>query len=93
MSVTPAEGPWQGDAIPRGTKPQTFALIEIDIGTCYFFVPLNRLLHSQYVQMAGHKDSDIIGVRRDLHPNTTSKEDHTQGRISFLIPKPTEQGL
>ena len=88
-SVTPAEGPWQGDATHPSTQSQTFALIKIDLGTCYFFVPPNRLLHCQYIKSAGHKDSDIIDVYRDLRANTASKGESTQG----WIPKPTEQGL
>ena len=43
--------------------------------------------------MAGHKGSDIIGVRRDLRANTASKGDSMQDRISLFIPKPTEQEL
>ena len=86
-----------GRALARGHptrhQPHSFALINVHLGACYFFVPLNRLLHSQYVQSAGHKDSDIIGVCRDLHPNTTGKGDSTQVEISLLISKPTEQGL
>ena len=58
-------------------QPQTFALIKIDLGTCYFFVPLNCLLRSQYVQSAGHKDSDIISVYRDLCSNPAGKRDPT----------------
>ena len=81
-SVSPAEGFWQGNATLPGTQPQTFALIKIDLGTCYFFVPLNHLLHCLYVRSAGHKDSDIIGVRRDLHSDIANKKDSAQGQIS-----------
>ena len=65
-SVTPAERPWQGHATPPGTLLQTFAFIKVDLGPCYLFVPRNRLLHCLYVQMAGHKNSDIISERRYL---------------------------
>ena len=92
-SVTPAEGPKQRNATPPCIQSQTFALIKIDLGTCYFFVSQNRLLHRQYVQSARNKDSDIIGVRRDLRPNPSGKGDSIRSRISLLIPKPMEQGL
>ena len=91
-SVTPAEGSWQGNATPPGTHPQTFALIKIDFGTSYF-VPLNRLLRRLYVRSAEHKDSYIIGVRRDLRSDTVSKKGSAQGQICRSIPKRTEQGL
>ena len=51
---------------------------------------------SSYLSTAlttGHKDSDIIGVHRDLRPNTAGKGSSTQSRIKPLIPKPTEQSL
>ena len=48
-SVTPAERSWQGNATPPGTQPQTFTLIKVDLGSCYLFLPNNRLLHSLYV--------------------------------------------
>ena len=91
-SVTPAEGSWQENATPPGTQPQIFALNNIDSGTCYFFVPLNRLLHRLYVRSAGRKDSNNIGVHRD-RSDTASKKDSTQGHICRPIPKPKEQGL
>ena len=86
-SVTPAEGSWQRNATPPGTQLQTFALIKIYFGTCYFFVPLNRLLHRLFIRSARHKDSDIIGVRIDLRSDTAGKKDLAQDRICRPIPK------
>ena len=51
---------------------QTFTLIKIVLGNCYFFLLLNHF-HWLYVQLAGHKDSDIIGVRRNLYSNMAGK--------------------
>ena len=86
-SVTPT-----AKALTEG-RSQLQTLTKIDLGACYFFVPLNRLLHRQYVQSAGHKDSDIIGIRRDLRSNTAGKGDSIQSQISLFIPKPIEQRL
>ena len=85
-SVAPAEWYKQENATPPGIQPQTFAIIKVDLGSCYLFVPPDRLLHSFYVKTAGHKD-----VCRDLRP--ASKEDSTQGRIFSLIPKLAKLGL
>ncbi len=49
-----------------GIQPQTFALVQVDIGTCYLFVSLDHHLHRYYVQTAGHEDSDVIGERGNL---------------------------
>ena len=43
-----------------------------------------------FVWSVGNKDSDIIGVRRELRSDTTNKKDSTQGRIYRPIPKPAE---
>ena len=67
-------------------------LSKIDLGSCYLFVPCNRLL-SLYVQAAKHKDSDIIGVCGYLCCKRASKRDTAQGRTCLLIPKPTERRL
>ena len=90
-SVTPAEASSQGNATPPGTQPQTFALIKIDFGTCYFFVSPDRLLDCLYVWSARHKDCDIIRVRKNLRYDTASKKESTLGWICCLIPKPTVQ--
>ena len=65
-TVTPAEGPWQGNATPPGTQPQAFGLVKLDFGTGYLFLSRDHLLHSHYVLTPGHKDRDIIGERRSL---------------------------
>ena len=92
-SITPAEAAWQRNTTSPSTQPQTFALIKIDLGTCYFFIPLNRLLHSLYIWSVGYKNGHIIGIRRNLCPKTAGKGDSTQGWICRPIPEPTEQGL
>ena len=70
ISITPVKGPLQGDATRLGTQLQTFTLIKIDLSTCNFFVPLNLLLHSQYVRLARHKGRDTISIHRGLRPNS-----------------------
>ena len=90
--ITPAGRLWKGNATPPGTQQQqTFALNKIDLG--YLFVPRNRFLHSVYVQMSGHKYSDMIGKLEDLRYKRASRSDTAQGQICFLIPKPTEQDI
>ena len=92
-TVTPVEGHWQGDAPPLDTQPQAFALVKVDLGTCYLFVSLDRLLHCHYVQMGEHEDSDIIGERWNLCSDTADWHDSTLGRTGPLIPEPSEQEL
>ena len=65
---------------------QTFALVEIELGSCHSFVPRNHLLYTLHVQIAGHK-------HRDPCPTPTGKRNSEQGRICPLISKPMEQGL
>ena len=71
---------------------QTFAFVKIDLGSCNPLVLANRLLHSYYVQAAGHKDCDIISERGNPCRKRASKRDTAQGRICLPIPKPTKQG-
>ena len=73
------------------TKPQTFAFVKIDLGSCYSFILDNRLLHSLYVQVAGHKDGDIIGVCRNPCYKRASKRDTMQVQICPLLPKPSKE--
>ena len=47
-SVVPAEGSWQGYAIPLGIQSRTVAFIKIYFGTCNIFLTLNRLLYQLY---------------------------------------------
>ena len=77
--TTPWECRWvcHRNATPPSTQSKTFTLIKIDLGTYYFFIPLNHLLHSFYVQSVGHKDSDVISIHRDLYPETACKGDST----------------
>ena len=88
-SVTLAKRPWQGNATPPSTYPQTFALIKIDLGPCCLLIPCNRHLHSLYVQTVRYKDSDIISVGGYL----CRKRNAAQSRTCLPISKPTEQGL
>ena len=85
-SVTPPEGSWK-ENITLGTQPLT-SLIKVDLGSRYFFVFCNHFLHSFYVQTAGHNDSDIISVSRDLRCIKASKRDTAKGQICPLISKP-----
>ena len=85
-------GPGRGHPLPN-TQSQTFALLKVDFGTCHLLVPLGRLLLCHYVQMAGHENSDIIGVRGDFSLDAASQRNSTQGRTYTLIPKPAEQEL
>ena len=53
---------WHGNATLPGTQPQIFALIKIDLGICYFFIPLNCHLH--------HQGKDIKKRRQVASPTT-----------------------
>ena len=66
------KGHGRGNASPPGTQPQTFALVKVDLGTCYLFVTRDRLLHRQYVPTPGHKDRDIIGERGNLRSDAAA---------------------
>ena len=46
---------------PTFCRSQTFAFVQIDLGSCYPLVLANRHFHSLYIQVAGYKYCDIIG--------------------------------
>ena len=77
-----AEESWLESTTTPGTQPQTFALIKIDLGTCYFFIPLNRILHSLYVHSVGHKDGYIIIVRGHREDETGGNPDRPTTRLN-----------
>ena len=89
-SDTPIGGSWSPLQTPN-RRPSLFS--KLILAPAISFVPYDRSLHSLFVQTAGHEDSDIISVRRDLCGKTASKKSSAQSRICLLIPKPTEKGL
>ena len=75
---------FQGKSPGRVTSPSCHSTTDLrfyqsDFGSLRSFCTSQpRLLHSLYVQTAVHKDSDIIGVRRDLCCKRASKRNPAQ---------------